>query len=131
MPNYALQHAPASGTTPVGCGSLTVSQANNQITVTANPPGGGAGTNITTLVVFTPATGSNGTIFSPNAGDMMNLSTYTVTVGTSTYSFGTNATFRAAGNGLRGGFFTAGSLTGAIDDWDAATSGGPDPKAKS
>jgi hypothetical protein len=52
-----------------------------------------------------------------------------VTVGTNTYSFGTNATFRNAGNGLRGGFFTAGSLTGAIDDWDAATSGGPDPKA--
>jgi hypothetical protein len=131
MPNYALQHAPATGTGPtVACGSITVSQANNQITVTANPPGGGAGTNITSLVVFTPATGSNGTIFSPNAGDMMNLSTYTVTVGTNTYGFGNNATFRNPGNGLRGGFFTSAGIGGAIDDWDAADSGGPEPQGK-
>ena len=75
-------------------------------------------------------------VLTPMAGDIVAMQALyglsaTTRTGDTIYGFGTNATFRNPGNGLRGGFFTAGSLTGAIDDWDAAAPGGPDPKAKS
>jgi hypothetical protein len=127
MPTFNLNHDnQGSGTGKVNCGTITVSQANNQTTVMANPPGGGAPTNITSLAVFTAAPGSNGTLLNPNPGDMLNLTTYTVTL---TFTFSTNATFRAPGGGKPGGFFTSGgSITGAVNDWDAADAGGPEPK---
>src|SRR6185503_20874195 len=96
MPSYKLQHGQATGSHKAQCGSITVSQANNQTTVMANPPGGGQPVDITSLVVFTPAQGSNGTLLNPNPGDMISLTTYTVTV---TFPFIGNATFRAPGNG--------------------------------
>ncbi|HEV8396127.1 MAG TPA: hypothetical protein VGQ37_17725 [Vicinamibacterales bacterium] len=128
MPTYKLQHGQATGSHKAQCGSITISQANNQTTVMANPPGGGQPVDITSLVVFTKGQGSNGTLFDPSPGDMINLGTYQVTV---TFPFGTDATYRAAGNGPAG-FFTAGaSPTGAADDWDAAVPGTPEPKGKS
>ena len=124
MPTYKLKHGAAHG--DADCGGFTVSQAGGQTTVTANPPGGGAPTNITNLVAFTPKAGTNDTLMNPGAGDTINLGTYTVIVSQVLYTFSTNATYQAAGNGKKAGYYTQPGLTGGLDDWEAADSGTPE-----
>lgn len=121
MPSYQLQHGSASGT--VDCGSVVISNSGGNTTVTGNPPGGGPGVPITGYSFIAKA-GTNDTIMNPGVGDTLNLGSYSVTVGGLSYSFSNNATYRNAGNGQRGGYFTAPGVTGGLQDWDAADGSG-------
>jgi hypothetical protein len=122
MPSYILAHG--TSTTSVGCGNLVVSNAGGSTTVTSNPPGNAPSVNITSDVTFTPKAGGGGTLMNPVAGDMLNLGSYQVTVNGTSYSFSNNATYRAAGGGQMGGFYTQPGITGGQGDWDAADGSG-------
>jgi len=127
MPSFKLKHGSANGN--VDCGSVVISQANNQTTVMANPPGGGAQQNITSQTSYSAKAGGNGTIMNPAPGDTINFGTYSVSVGPPpapvTYGFGTNATYRAASSGKKAGYFTSATLspTAGLNDWEAEDPG--------
>ena len=120
MPSYDLQHGSAYGNTD--CGNLVISNAGGSTTVTNIPQGGGPGINVSTWT-YTAKAGGGGTIMNPVPGDMLNLGSYTVTIGTNTFSFSSNATYRAAVPGTPGGYFTAPGITAGLGDWDAADGG--------
>ena len=125
MPSFKLKHGSANGN--VDCGSVVISQANNQTTVMANPPGGGAQQNITSQTSYSAKAGGNGTIMNPAPGDTINFGTYTVPVGTppTSYGFSSNATYRAGAPGKKAGYFTSAtqSPTGGLNDWEAEDPG--------
>jgi hypothetical protein len=127
MPSYKLKHGAATG--DVDCGSVVISQANNQTTVSANPPGGGSPQDITSQTTYAAKAGGNGTIMNPAPGDTINFGTYSVSVGpppsSVSYSFNSNATYRAAGAGQKAGYFTSATLSpaGGLNDWEASDPG--------
>jgi hypothetical protein len=131
MPSYDLQHATSTGGS-TDCGNVVVSNAGGSPSINYLAQGGSGNGNPITTAVYTAKTGGGGTVMNPVPGDTLNLGGFQATGNDgNSYTFSTTATFRAAAAGSRGGYFTAPGLTGAIDDWDAAAPGGPDPKAKS
>ena len=125
MPSFKLKHGLASGS--VDCGSIVISQANNQTTVQGNPPGGGQPQNITNLTTYSAKAGGNGTIMNPAPGDTINFGTYTVSVGNPavSYGFSSNATYRAGAPGKKAGYYTSDTLSPAagLNDWEAEDPG--------
>lgn len=123
MPSYKLEHGLASG--KADCGNVVISQAGNSDSVMANPPGNAPRQDITNQTTYTPIANGGGTIMNPVAGDTINFGTYTVTVDNVSYGFSSNATYRAATDDKKAGYYTAGaSPTAGLDDWDAADSSG-------
>ena len=127
MPSYKLKHGSAGDN--VDCGSVVISQANNQTTVMGNPPGGGPSQNITAQTTYAAKAGGNGTIMNPAPGDTINFGTYTVSIGPppspTVYGFSSNATYRAAETGKKAGYFTSATLSpaGGLNDWEAEDPG--------
>ena len=123
MANYNLNHGDATSSNGVACGTLIISNASGSTTVRGNPPGGGQPVNITDYTYAAKA-GGGGTLLNPVPGDQLNLGSYSVTVGGTSYGFGSNATYQNANAGNNGGWFTQPGLTGGIADWDAADGSG-------
>ena len=120
MPSYKLDHGTATG--KKGCGNLVVNQSGtSKPTIINNPPGNGPGVQILDYNYNSPS--GNGTVMNPVAGDTLNLGGYTLSVDGTTFSFNNNATYRLAGNGQKGGYFTVPGPTGGQQDWDAADGG--------
>ena len=126
MANYNLQHGNATSSNGVACGTVIVSSSGGSTTVRGNPPGGGQPVDITDYT-YTPKAGGGGTLLNPVPGDQLNLGSYSVTVSSSSYSFGTNATYRNANAGNNGGWYTQPGLTAGLNDWDAADGGSGEP----
>ena len=129
MPRYDLQHTTATGTA-TKCGSVVISNAGGSISINfvrchganVNATGVSIGT-----AAYSPAGG--GTALNPNAGDTLTLGGFQASGDDGNiYTFSLVATYRQPGNGSAGGYFTSPGIAGALDDWDAADTTGPEPK---